>query len=230
MMPNQIELRLEEIANQLNKIEGFAMRALMATMAPFGKRDTEIADLILLRYSIEKLAQKVEEEDLKTIALLQPLATDLRKLSTYLFVAHHLYRLGRYAHIIGRSAYLVEDRTKLKEIKSLREMAEIAMRTLEISIRAILEEDLSEVNQLELLESKSDEKAQKMYSEIVEFLRQQTDISQISIMYAMIGRYFEGITDHGLMMAERAMYMVNGERVKIDLVNRTDLESSLQTK
>jgi phosphate transport system protein len=229
-MPSQIELRLEEIANQLKKMEGYAIRALMAIMAPFGKEDAEIADLILLRYSIEKLAQKVEEKAFQTIALLQPVASDLRKLSTYLFVAHHLYRLGRYAHIIGRSVYLVEDHTKHNEIKSFAEIAELAMRTLEISIRAILEEDLSEINQLEQLELKSDKTAEEMYEEIVEFLRHQTDISQMAVMYVIIGRYFERTTDQALMMAERALYMVNGERVKLDLVYRTDLQSSLQTK
>lgn len=102
-------------------------------------------------------------------------------------------------------------------MESLPYMAELAKDCLDISIRAILEEDLSEIDQLEELEAKSDKETEDMFAEIVEFLRERTDIIQMSMMYIIVGRYFERAADQAFSIAERAVYMVKGERVKLGL-------------
>lgn len=217
-MRSQLEFYLDEIGRKIERMEELGTRALMKAMEAFGELDTEIAEQAkAMSEDIEELAQKVEENVFETIARRQPVASDLRKLSTYLLVAHHLHRVGRYAEKIGRIVYLVEDSEHYKEMESLPYMAELAKDCLDISIRAILEEDLSEINQLEELEAKSDKETEEMFAEIVEFLRERTDIIQMSMMYIIVGRYFERAADQAFSIAERAVYMVKGERVKLGL-------------
>ncbi len=222
-MRSQLEFYLNEIAGRLGRMEQLATQALMTAMDAFGTLNTEIAEQAkAMSNDIEELAEKVEENVFETIARRQPVASDLRKLSTYLLVAHHLHRVGRYACKIARIVYLVENLEHYKKMESLPYMAELAKKTLDISINAILTEDLSEISQLEELEARSDKETEEMFAEIVEFLRKRTDITQMSLMYIIVGRYFERAADQAFMIAERAVYMVKGERVKLGLAYKSE--------
>ncbi|MGV9169657.1 MAG: phosphate signaling complex PhoU family protein [Promethearchaeia archaeon] len=222
-MRSQLEFYLDEIAGKLERMEELGSRALMKAMDAFGELDTEIAeDAKTMADDIDELAQKVEENVFETIARRQPVASDLRKLSTYLLVSHHLHRVGRYAHKIGRIVYLVKDSEHYKEMESLPYMAKLAKDCLSISMKAILEEDLSGIHQLEELEAKSDKETEEMFTEIVGFLRERTDIIQMSMMYIIVGRYFERAADQAFSIAERAVYMVKGERVKLGLAYKEE--------
>ncbi|TFG33617.1 hypothetical protein EU527_07740, partial [Candidatus Thorarchaeota archaeon] len=86
---------------------------------------------------------------------------------------------------------------------------------LAISIRAVLEEDMSEIDQLEKLEAQSDNEAADMFKEIVDYLGRYRDISNIAMFYIIVGRYLERAADQAINIAESAIFLVTGERKKL---------------
>ena len=82
-------------------------------------------------------------------------------------------------------------------------------------MRAVLEEDLGEIGELEKLEAQSDSETADMFKEIVEFLGRYRDISTMAMYYIIVGRYFERAADQAINIAESAVYLVNGERKKL---------------
>ncbi|TFH04425.1 MAG: phosphate uptake regulator PhoU [Candidatus Thorarchaeota archaeon] len=102
-----------------------------------------------------------------------------------------------------------------KDLVSLPYLSEIATTALSVSVRAVLEEDLSEIDELEKLEAQSDNEATEMFQEIATYLNNRRDISNIAMLYVIVGRYFERAADQAIRIAESAIYLVTGERKKL---------------
>ncbi len=214
----QLEIRLEEIAMKVKKLHEMSSVAFAQSMKSFENLDQEqAANVKSQSATIEEMVENIEDNVFETIARRQPVASDLRRLATYLQVAYNLYRVGRYAYKIAHIVNLCEGLEHFKELESLPYLADLAQRTLAIAMKGVLDGDLSEVDQLEKLESDSDEETSEMFEEIVEFLRKRTDITTMAMFYVIVGRYCERAADQAFTIAERAVYMVTGEKKKLGL-------------
>jgi phosphate transport system protein len=112
---------------------------------------------------------------------------------------------------------LSDDLDHFKELVSLPYLAELANTAIVVSLRAVLEEDLSEIDELEKLEAQSDNEATEMFQEIATYLNNRRDISNIAMLYVIVGRYFERAADQAINIAESAVYLVTGKRKKLGL-------------
>ncbi|MFW9799660.1 MAG: phosphate uptake regulator PhoU [Candidatus Thorarchaeota archaeon] len=214
----QLEIQINEIANRIKHLHEVSSGAFSESMVAFENLDPQQAALVKEKSnSIDELVEKVEANVFETIARRQPVASDLRRLATYLQVAHHLYRVGRYAYKIAHIVKLCEGLEHFKELESLPYMAELANKTLSIAMNGILEGDLSEIDELEKMEAASDKETSEMFEEIVDYLRKRTDITTMAMFYVIVGRYCERAADQAFSIAERAVYMVTGKKRKLGL-------------
>lgn len=217
-MATQLEFYMKEIRKRLKKLHELAVKSLIDAMNAFKEIDQELAHKVKeLADEMEELSENIESNVFETIGRRQPVAKDLRRLSVYLQVSHSLYRVGRYSYKIAHITNLCENLQHFKELQSLPYLAELAKKTLDIAMKGILEEDLSQINELEKLESESDRETSEMFEEIVQYLRERDDIEKMALFYVIIGRYCERAADQAFLIAERAEYMITGKRKKLGL-------------
>jgi phosphate transport system protein len=217
-MHRQLEIYIEEICNRLRELYELSTGAFMKSMKAFELLDQDMASEVKENsQTLEDLTGKVESNVFETIARRQPVASDLRRLATYLQVAHHLHRVGRYAYKIAHIVKLCEGMEHFKELESLPYVADLANKTLEIAMKGVLENDLSDIDDLEKMEADSDRETSEMFEEIVEYLRKRKDITTMAMFYVIVGRYCERAADQAFAIAERAVYMVTGEKKKLGL-------------
>ncbi|TFG11253.1 hypothetical protein EU537_12880 [Candidatus Thorarchaeota archaeon] len=223
MMRTQLEFYMDEIAGKLERLFELALHAFMQSMQAFEDLDAELASKVRdISDDVEELANKVEDSVFETIARRQPVASDLRRLSTYHIVSYNLYRVGRYAYKIAHIVDLAQGLEHYKELESLPYLAGLAKQTLGIAMKALLENDLSDIDELEKLEAESDRETEEMFEEITEFLRKRTDITQMSMFYVVVGRYCERAADQAFAIAERAIYAVTGKKKKLGLAYKRE--------
>ncbi|RLI55444.1 MAG: phosphate transport system regulatory protein PhoU [Candidatus Thorarchaeota archaeon] len=217
-MSTLLEIHIGEIKKKLADLHRLAASSLTDAMEAFAKLDEKMGSEVKAKSSrVEDLSDNIEANVFETIARRQPVASDLRKLATYLLVSHSLYRVGRYAYKIAHIVTLCDGKEHFKDLESLPYLAEIAVKTLDIAMKGVLEEDLSGIDQLEKLEADSDRETSEMFQEIVDYLRKQRDITTMAMYYVIVGRYFERAADHAFTIAERAWFMVTGNRKKLGL-------------
>ena len=217
-MKTQLEFYLEEIERRLERLHELVIKALIDSMESFKNLDQKAAAKVKDQAEdIDELEEKIEENVLETIGRRQPVAKDLRKLSVYLQTAHNLYRVGRYSYKIAHITYLCKDLKHFKELVSLPHLAELAKQTLDIAMQGILKGDLSRIDELEKLESESDKETSDMFCEIAQFLREKEGIEEMALYYILIGRYCERAADQAFQIAEKAVYMVKGKRVRLGI-------------
>jgi phosphate transport system protein len=196
-MGYQLEHHLKEINKKVCELHEVVIDVFMSSMKSFELLDQNMAsETKEMSKGIEELSQRIEDNVFETIARRQPVARDLRQLATYLQVAHHLYRIGRYAYKI---------------------VARLARETINKAMLGILQGDLSEIDELEKLEADSDRETGEMFEEITEYLRKKKGITTMAMYYVIVGRYCERAADHAFSIAERAVYMVTGEKKKLGL-------------
>jgi phosphate transport system protein len=217
-MGTRLEFYLEEIEEKLRELHKMTTKSLNDAMEAFKQLNQDMAHNVKeLSGEIEELSENIEKHVFETIGRRQPVARDLRRLSVYLQISHSLFRVGRYSYKIAHITNLCENLKHFKELESLPYLAELAIKTLDIAMAGITEEDLSQIDELEKLEAASDKETSEMFEEIAEYLRKRKDIEEMAMFYVIVGRYCERAADQAFLIAEKAVYMVTGERKKLGL-------------
>ncbi len=217
-MSIQLLKHMKTINDKLRELAEMSLGAFMNAMKAFEDLDQNLAaEVRSTSEIIEQKSLSIEDNVFETIARRQPVAKDLRELATYLQVVHHLFRIGRYAYKVSHIVRLCEGTEHFKELVSLPYLADLAKQTIDIAMRAVLDRDLTHLDQLEKLEALSDKETSDMFEEITDYLRKRNDITKMAMFYVIVGRYCERAADHAFSMAERAVYMVKGKHVKLGL-------------
>jgi len=223
-----LNTRTSEITGNLTNLHSLVRAALTKAMKSFEDLDIELADEAgTVSNQVERLHQQIEELVFNTVSKYQPEGIELRRLITYNNTSSCLRRVGQYADKIGKIVEYCEDFDHFKELESLPYLAELAISAIDVSMRAVLDEDLSEISELEKLEAQSDREAVDMFQEIADYLSRRRDISELAMYYIIVGRYCERAADQAIRIAESAIYMITGERTKLGLMYHEDPESML---
>ncbi len=217
-MSSNLEAANAKIVTHIEKLHRLVKTRLSQSLEIFEDLDIASAEEIIETGSeIENLFHIIENLTFATITDFSPHDKDLRRLVAYLHTAIGLQRVGRYAYKIMEIVTLSDGLDHFKELVTLPYLGELANTAISISIRAVLEEDLTEIDELEKLEAQSDNEATEMFQEIASYLNTRRDISTIAMLYVIVGRYFERAADQAINIAEYAVYLVNGERKKLGL-------------
>jgi phosphate transport system protein len=227
-MSSEFDAVVSEISEKLRTLHRHVTNALVQSMQAFEDLDEECATkAVTITEDIDQIHATIEETIFEAVATHQPTEFALRQMIAFVQTSNSLHKVGRYANKVIEIVYMSQDLEHFKELESLPYLAELAETSLDIAMRAILDSDLSELDELEKLETQSDIETAEMFEEIADYLRGRRDISEIAMYYIIVGRYYERAADHALSIAEAAYYMVNGERKKLGLRHETDSKSML---
>ncbi|MHA2027282.1 MAG: phosphate signaling complex PhoU family protein [Candidatus Thorarchaeota archaeon] len=227
-MTSEIDHVITEISERLRTLHRHVTNALVQSMKAFEDLDEECATQAeSITEDIAQIHASIEDTIFEAIAKHQPTDFNLRKLVAFVQASGSLHRVGRYANKVTAIVHMSQDLEHFKELESLPYLTELAETSLDIAMRAVLESDISELEELEKLEAQSDVETAEMFEEIADFLTRRRDISEIAMYYIIVGRYCERAADHALLIAEAAYYLVTGERKKLGLVHEDEQPKSL---
>ena len=179
------------------------------------KGDPELAAKVVAtddridRYEIE-----VEEECLKTLALYQPVAIDLRFLVAVLKITNDLERIGDLAtNIAQRTGNLIKHRSigvpfdldgmLVKTVAMVKGSADALVARDPILAWKVCEDD-DEIDRIH----------HDAFVKVQEGIRARPDMVDYYVSLLSVSRNLERIADHATNIAEDVIYMVEGEIVR----------------
>lgn len=124
---------------------------------------------------LDKLDFEINETAILLIARQQPVATDLRRLVVALRISSDLERMADNAKNIAKSTIHLGKDHGIKIHDSVKEMKEIAIKMIDISIIAYENEDITLARKL----SEMDDVIDNMYSTMLRELLEETATNQI---------------------------------------------------
>ena len=166
-------------------------------------------DIIAYDEEIDAQERLIEEMCMKLLLRQQPVARDLRKISTALKLITDMERIGDHAADISELAIMLRDLPQMNS-NSLREMAVQTSTMLISSVEAYVEQDEEKARAVIRQDDVVDDLFVTVKKEMIEAIRQNSDFSEAAADLLMAAKYFERIGDHATNIAEWTMYAFTG--------------------
>ncbi|MCA9040245.1 MAG: phosphate signaling complex protein PhoU [Planctomycetaceae bacterium] len=163
---------------------------------------------------IDRWDVRLEESCLKVLALHQPVAIDLRRLTTVLKITAELERVADLGvHIAERACSLING-PAIEVPDRLQVMVRAAVDMLHRSINAYVQLDSNMARQV----CDDDDRIDHLNRSIIEELRDQMERTPSCIESALhlfsASRHVERVADHATNIAEDVVYLVEGEIIR----------------
>ncbi|MCS7214730.1 MAG: phosphate signaling complex protein PhoU [Thermodesulfovibrio sp.] len=178
-------------------------------------REIELAKQVISRDNlINGLEVEINEECIRLIALRQPMAKDLRFITTAMKICTDLERMGDFAVNIAERAIELAQEPFLKPFVNIPKMAEITESMVEDAINAFVKEDVDLCYEVIKRDDQVDELLENNHNELFELMVKNPEIIPLAIKRMFIAKYLERISDHATNIAEMVIYMVEGKMLR----------------
>lgn len=192
-MGSIIELSTNEMVDALNTLDVEKAQAII-------KRDDEV----------DLLEQQIERECINIIAQQQPLATDLREVTSIMKIITDIERIADQCADISEYIISLSKLPTIEEPVRLEPMID-AMKTMVIDvIDAFVEKDLEKAAHVVEADDIVDKHFKKIKKDIAKMMKEDPNIVDQGISYLMIAKYIERMADHATNIAEWIKFIVTG--------------------
>ncbi|RJS84600.1 phosphate transport system regulatory protein PhoU [Methanophagales archaeon] len=200
-------LRMGELAN------GSAKNSIKALV----QRDTELASRIIRdNGTIDELEFDIENRCMRLLALQQPMASDLRTIGTCMKIITDFDRISDLAGDIAEIVRRIADEPFAKPLIDVPRMSEISQGMISDCLKAFstgdikLLEDFSERD--DVIDALFDQVRRELMMIMIENPRCIANASHL----LFVALHLERIGDHACNIASRIIYMVTGEKRKLE--------------
>ncbi len=214
-MSKHLDVDLERLHRSLLRMAGYVEDAVVTAATALQARDTEAcARVVAGDADIDRLENEVQDECLKILALHQPVAVDLRRVSAVLMITTDLERIGDMAVGIAERAAVVSRPPYVPIPEAIGGMTRRTLEMLRASLDAFVNLDTAAACRV----IRADDEVDRDNAEIIQGLiaRMQADPASVEPAMSLFTavRHLERIADHATNIAEDVIYLVKGEMVR----------------
>ena len=208
---------LEKLKGDVLRMGDLAKEAARNAIKALVQRDTELASRIIKdNGTIDELEFDIENRCMKLIALQQPMAVDLRTIGTCVKVITDFDRISDLAGDIAEIVIRIADEPHAKPLIDVPRMSEISQGMISDCLKAFssgdikMLEDFSERD--DVIDALFDQVRRELMMVMIENPRCIANASHL----LFVGLHLERIGDHACNIASRIIYMVTGEKRKLE--------------
>jgi phosphate transport system protein len=197
---------LVEMANSVGSAMSKATTALLDA-------DVSLANMVIEGDKhIDAMRENIEERCFTLLARQQPVATDLRTVTTAMRIISDLERMGDLAEHVAKVARMRHpDHAVPQEVRRLfLEAGHIAESLVSQTATVIAKLDVEAAAQLEAEDDLMDQVHRQLFRELLS--DEWPYGMEAAIDVTLLGRYYERFADHAVSVARRVVYLVTGER------------------
>jgi phosphate transport system protein len=205
---------LSELQQELLKMGSMVEEAIHLAVESLAKQSQNLARQIIDGDdAIDNLTERIEEECIRLIALQQPLARDLRVVTTVWRIAADLERIADHATNIAEITERIGTEPLIKPLYDIPKMAELAEGMVRNSLQAFVERDVAAAKANCLQDDQVDRLYESILNELTDFILKDANRSQVvqSMNLLFVARYLERVADHATNIGERVIYLVTGQ-------------------
>lgn len=205
---NLIHQRLLDLFGMVEKMVNNSIHA-------FHERRFELASEVIDEDQlVDQVEVLIEEDCLKTLALYQPVAVDLRRLTTMMKINGELERIADLACNIADRALAMRIYSDYKSPPQLVEIAEKGIASVRKSLDSFVNLDIDAAREVINEDHDVDGLFRTVISELTQAMKQQTQSVEPSLNCFSVAKNLERIGDHAVNIAEDVIYLVDGEIIR----------------
>jgi len=216
IMERHFDEALKDLNTDILRMGAFAEEAIYKSIEALKKCDNSIAKSVVNNdKKIDELELAIDEKCIDLIARYQPMAKDLRFITTGMKLNTELERIADIAVDIAQRALEVIDKPILKPLIDLPKLAAVAQMMVKTAIDSFIKGDVDMAKKVLLSDPEADRLRDLIQKELVEdYMAKDASTSPRAIQLLLIARFLERVCDHATNIAEDVIYMVQAEVVK----------------
>ena len=209
-MRNKFDEMLDTLNIELIKMGALCEEAITCGVKALLDKDNEMAEKTFrLEKSIDEKEREIESWCMKLLLRQQPVAKDLRIISSALKMIGDMERIGDQAADIAEITRHVGDENVFGKVH-IKEMAEATVKMVTDSINSFVKNDTNSARCVIMEDDRVDELFIKVKNELISLIAGNAQMGEYCIDIMMIAKYLERIGDHAVNIAEWVEYSVTG--------------------
>ena len=205
------ELELEKLNQDLKEMAHMVENAIEQTFVAFEDQNHEKAEEIIKGdRTINDMERAVESRCLSLILRQQPVACDLRQVSTALKVVTDLERIGDHASDIAELILRIKVEHAYHIVKHLPTMAAAAQKMVHDAIEAFIAQDLEAPMEIIKRDDEVDALFNQVKTDVIDLLKTSPNQADQGIDLLMVAKYLERIGDHAVNVCEWTQFSKTG--------------------
>lgn len=214
-MRNRFDRQLKKLNDELIDMGSMIEKSIEKALVALVTQNVEKAkEVITFDLEIDRQEREIESLCMKLLLQQQPVARDLRLISSALKMITDMERIGDQAADIAELAIFMAEKPYIKELKHITQMGQETMAMVVTSVDAFVEKDLEKAQEVLTHDDIVDQLFDAVKSELIEMIHQDKEIGEQATDLLMVAKYFERIGDHATNIAEWVIYSITGEHEK----------------
>lgn len=211
-MRNRFDRQLKKLNDELIEMGSMIEKSIEKALVALLTQNVEKAkEVIAFDAEIDRQEREIESLCMKLLLQQQPVARDLRLISSALKMITDMERIGDQSADIAELAMFMADKPYIKELKHISQMGQETMVMVVTAVDAFVEKDLEKAQEVLTHDDIVDKLFDEVKEELIELIHQDKEVGEQATDLLMIAKYFERIGDHATNIAEWVIYSITGE-------------------
>ena len=211
-MRNRFDEQLEQLNVELIKTGALCEDAISTTAKALIDNDRELARRVKpIEREIDQKERDIESLCMKLLLQQQPVARDLRQISSALKMISDLERIGDQASDIAEILPYLQGSVSESKLH-IKEMAQATIKMVTDSIESFVRRDLPLARSVVEYDNVVDGLFNKVKTELIRLIPEDSNNGEFCIDLLMVAKYFERIGDHAVNVAEWVQYSLTGRK------------------
>lgn len=207
-MRNSFDEQLKELNRELIEMGSLCEQIISGAIGALLKNSDEQRKLVdTIDGSIDRKERDIEALCMRLLLRQQPVARDLRLISSALKMISDMERIGDQAADISQITVFMQGRSL--PISHIEAMARRSAEMVTCAIDSFVRRDLEKARSVYRMDDAVDDLFIEIKQEIVRLLKNNED-GELCLDYLMIAKYLERIGDHAVNVAEWVDYAITG--------------------
>ena len=218
MVRSRFDAQLEKLNIEMITMGALCEDAISAAISSLKEYDPKKVEKVNeLDASIDQKEKDIESICLKLILHQQPVARDLRVVSSALKMISDMERIGDQASDIAEIAKFVQN-SDIKDRTNIDKMAAASTKMVTEAIDSFVNKDLSVAKKVIESDDIVDDYFNEIKTELVDLISKGEMNAEFCLDLLMIAKYLERIGDHAVNIAEWVEYSITGVHINSELL------------
>ena len=203
---------LDDLQTDLIKMASIVEESLNKSITALVEKSLELCkEVFLAENEVDEYDNIIQKKCINLIARQQPLAKDLRMISSAMKIVTDIERVGDHAYDISEITVRIIKEKPVKLLNDIPIMSNMAKDMFSRAVNSFVNQDIELAKQVCLDDDNVDDYFNKIILELVNMMKNDPSTISAATNFMFIVKYLERIGDHATNIAEWVIFNVTGE-------------------
>jgi phosphate transport system protein len=209
------EDQLEALSERILRMGGLVEEAIGLALRALVERDPDLARSVIAEdVQVDRMELEVDRLCMETLALKQPMAGDLRLITTAMKIATDLERIADMAVNVAERAVELSEEPQLKPYIDIPLMARQAQEMVHGALDAFVRRDAGRARAVIDMDDELDRRMTQIFRELMSFMIEDPATITRALRLTFVAKYLERMGDQATNICEQVVFMVEGRVIK----------------